>query len=297
MDKEDVHGGAPQAIGASRARLALLLGVGAVSFSSILSRLSGADPLAIAFYRQLLAGVLLMPWAIPKLGELKALSRKEQSLLLVSGLFLAVHFGTWITSIFQTTIAASVVLVHTDPIMVAALAYVFLGERPGRRTLFGFLLAIVGVVAITGGDSYSAAFMVGSGDFLALTGAFAVAIYILAGRRLRRTLSVITYASVVYLLSAFFLLMWAPLSGQTLTGYTSLQYLMFLALALGPSVLGHTSFNYALKYVKASTVSVSTLGEPAVASLLAVIVFSEVPSGYAALGAALVLAGLYVALR
>jgi drug/metabolite transporter (DMT)-like permease len=300
MAQEDGFGGAAgrvEAEGNPSARAALVVGVCAVSFSSIVSRLTAADPVAIAFYRQFLAAIILLPFAFGKRDELLRLSKKEWALLLASGFFLALHFATWITSLFRTTITASLVLVHTDPIMVAFLAYVFLRERPARRTMAGFVVALAGVALITSKDGPGGAFMPGSGDLLALAGALAVAVYILLGRRLRRNLSVTTYAASVYLISAAFLFAGAGAYGSQLTGYGWAQYLMFLALALGPSVFGHTSFNYALKFLKASTVSVATLGEPLLASMLAILVFSEVPSTFTLVGAALVLSGLYYALR
>ena len=137
MDQEGVHGGAAEEVspngaetGSSRARFCLVLGIGAVSFSSILSFLSGASPLAIAFYRNLLAGLILLPLAARSWGELRALRRREVLLLVTAGLFLSIHFASWITSLFYTSITASVVLVHSDPLIVALLAFVFLGERP-----------------------------------------------------------------------------------------------------------------------------------------------------------------------
>jgi len=304
MDQEGVHGSAAEEVGSgdtgagpSRARLALVLGIGAVSFSSILSFLSGASPLAIAFYRNFLGGLILLPLAARSWGELSALGRREVLLLVTAGLFLSIHFASWITSLFYTSITASVVLVHSDPLIVALLAFVFLGERPARRTMVGFVVALGGVVFITAEGGTLGVQTLGMGDLLALVGAFAVAVYLLIGRRLRRDLSVTTYASTVYLIAASFLFVGSLATSEPLIGYSSGQYLIFLALALGPSVLGHTSFNYALKYLKASTVSVATLGEPLVAGTLSVFIFNQTPTVGVLVGAILVLGGLFYALR
>jgi drug/metabolite transporter (DMT)-like permease len=304
MDQEGVHRSAAEEVGkgdaqagSRRARLSLVLGIAAVSFSSILSFLSGASPLAIAFYRNLLAGVILLPLAARSWGELRALTRRELLLLVLAGLFLSIHFGAWIASLFYTSITASVVLVHSDPLIVALLAFVFLGEKPSRRTMMGFVVALAGVVLITAEGGTMGAQTFGMGDLLALVGAFAVAVYFLLGRRLRQDMSVSTYASTVYLIAASFLFLGSLATSEPLIGYSSGQYLIFVALALGPSVLGHTSFNYALKYVKASTVSVATLGEPVVAGSLSVFIFNQTPTVGVVAGALLVLGGLFYALR
>jgi drug/metabolite transporter (DMT)-like permease len=274
-----------------------VLGIGAVSFSSVLSFLSGASPLAIAFYRNFIGGLILLPLAIRSRGELMALSRREVFLLVTAGLFLSIHFASWITSLFYTSITASVVLVHSDPLIVALLAFAFLGERPSRRTILGFLVSIVGVVLITAEGGAQGTRTLGMGDLLALVGAFAVSVYFLIGRRLRRDLSVTTYASTVYLVAAAFLSLGSLVTSEPLVGYSSWQYLIFLALALGPSVLGHTSFNYALKYLETSTVSVATLGEPLVAGTLSFFIFNQTPTAGVLVGAAMVLGGLYYALK
>jgi drug/metabolite transporter (DMT)-like permease len=303
LDKEGLNRGTAQEIGAEgreatsrRTRLVLVLGVGAVSASSILTVLSGAAPFAIAFYRNLLGGLILLPFASGKLGELRRLTKKEALLLLVSGLFLSIHFACWIASLFYTSISASLVLGHSDPIIVAALAFVFLGERPSRRAMAGFGIAMVGIITIAVSGAVQSASTLGIGDLLALAGAGAVSVYLLIGRRLRRGLSVTVYGASVYLTAAAFLFVGGLASSEPLTGFTIPQYAIFLALALGPSALGHTSFNYALKFTKASTVSVATLGEPVLASLLAILVFGQTPTAATLLGAIFVLGGLYYAL-
>ena len=278
-------------------KLLLLVGIAAVSLSSIISRASEANPLAIAFYRNFLGGLILLPFAYGRRSEFESLSRKEWTLLVVSGLFLSLHFATWITSLINTTITASLVLTHTDPLRVALLAYAFLGERPSRRAMTGFPLALIGVLLITAQTSLESLLSLGRGDLLALAGAATVSVYLLIGRSLRQKLSVTVYASTVYLFASSFLLVGVQIADAPLLSYSWTQYAMFLALAIGPSAIGHTSFNYALKHLKASAVSISTLGEPVVASLLAVFIFGEIPGPLTLLGAALVLAGLYYALK
>ncbi|MGA1975112.1 MAG: DMT family transporter [Conexivisphaerales archaeon] len=126
-----------------------MLGIGAVSFSSISSFLSGASPLAIAFYRNFIGGLILLPLVARGWREFGALSRREVLLLVIAGLFFSIHFASWITSLFYTSITASVVPVHSDPLIAALLAFVFLGEKPSRRTMLGFVVALAGVVLIT----------------------------------------------------------------------------------------------------------------------------------------------------
>jgi drug/metabolite transporter (DMT)-like permease len=306
MDQEGVHRSAAEEVnpgaaeaGSRRARLALVLGIAAVSFSSILSFISGASPLAIAFYRNLLAGLILLPLAARSWSELKALSRREVLLLTLAGLFLSIHFGAWITSLFYTSITASVVLVHSDPLIVALLAFVFLGEKPSRRTILGFFVALGGVVLITAEGGALGAQTLGAGDLLALVGAACGAAYLVIGRRLRARLGLVAYVTPVYGVAALILLAWAAGRGEAFGPYALGDWAVFAALAAGPMLVGHTGFNYALRYVPAYTVNVGFLAEPVGATLIAWVLpaIAEAPSATDLGGGVIVLAGVALTMR
>ncbi len=273
----------------------LVLGVAAVSTSAPMIRLADAPPLAVAFYRNAFAAAVLLPLALVRhRSELSALGRRRFGALFVAGAFLAIHFAAWIPSVSLTTVAASTVLVTSQPIWAAAGARVILGERVRRSALVGIAVALGGAVLISGAD-FALSTRAFAGDLLALGGAVTAAGYLLTGRRLRQHLSLAAYTGVVYSVCALLLLAAALLSGTPLTGFEPKVWLLFALMALGPQILGHTVFNYLLRDLDTTLVAVAIMGEPVGASLLALALFGEVPPWSAVLGGALILTGIYVA--
>ena len=282
----------------------------AVSTASIFIRFAQAEApsLVIAASRMLFASIFL---AIPALSkhraELRNLNRTELLLGLVSGIFLAIHFATWITSLEFTSVTNSVVLVSTSPLWVALLAPIFLKEKLTKTVIFGMILTLIGGTIIgfsegctlDGGISCASSSGIGlaeasKGNFLALAGALAVAGYLLIGRRLRAKMSLIPYIFLVYGMAAIVLLIMVIVSGQSLFGYSPLIYLWLLLMAIFPQLVGHSTYNWALRYLPVALVSVVTLGEPIGSSILAFIILKEAPSALQLLGGVLILAGIYV---
>ncbi len=273
-------------------RLAVAIATLAVSTSAILIRYAESGPLTIAFYRLLFTTLMLSPWLfLYKLDELKSLRRSDWARLAFVGLVLAAHFAFWITSVNLTTVANSVVLVSTHPLMVAVIAALFLREFPSKVALMGGFAAIFGIVLMFFGEIS----MVGlTGNLFALVGALAGGIYLVAGRSERKKLSTVTYCFVVYGFTTLFL---APLAFFESGCVPSVQtdWLLFLAMALVPGILGHTLYNYALGKVPAFFVSTALVGEPVLSSLFAWILLSEIPSDWTLIGAPLILAGIILA--
>jgi drug/metabolite transporter (DMT)-like permease len=280
----------------ARSLVLLVIGVVAVGFAAIFIRYADAPSLSIAFYRNAIAAAILLPLAIARHpGEIRRLSRRQLAIAALSGVFLALHFATWISSLALTTVAASVVLVTSAPIFTAAAGRLFFGERVDHRVMVGILLALAGTLVITGGDlrlSGRAAL----GDLLALAGAVAGAGYFLAGRRLRPSMSLLTYVGLVYAICAALLLVIVLIAGDPLGGFDARTWWMLVLLALVPQVLGHTTFNYLLADLDATVVAVAVMGEPVVSALLALGFFGEVPPWSTVLGGVVLLAGIYVAL-
>ncbi len=133
------------------------------------------------------------------------------------------------------------------------------------------------------------------GDLLALSGAITVAVYLIIGRDLRSTLDTFLYTTGVYEASFIFLLFITLVFNESLIGYRWIDYGLMFLLAIGPSCIGHTSYNYCLKYLKASTVSISVLGEPLGATLLGILIFNETPNTLMILGGTMIVVGTYVA--
>lgn len=273
----------------------LAIGVVAVSFSAIFIRIAEAPSLTIAFYRNAFSALILLPLLLARRrSEIKGLSREQSAIAAAAAGLLALHFAVWISSLSFTTVAASVVLVTSSPIFVAAGERIFFGERTSRSTFVGILIGLVGAAVVSGGDLGLARRAVG-GDLLALAGAVAAAGYFIAGRRLRREVSLLTYVGIVYAATAVLLLPMVVLSRAPLTGFSGMAWTMFGLQALVPQMMGHTIFNYLLKDVDATIVAIAILGEPVGSTLLALAFFGEVPPWTAVAGGVLVLAGIYVA--
>jgi drug/metabolite transporter (DMT)-like permease len=282
-------------------RLALVIGIAAVSSGSIFARfaLAEAPSLTVAAFRLSLAALFLLPAAwLRYRKQLRELKAGDWLWLLVSGLFLATHFATWITSLEYTSVASSVALVSTTPLWVALFSWIVLREPLKPSLVVGLGLALCGSVVISFAEAHTAIsarpFL---GNALALAGALAVSGYWLIGRRMRRGLALVPYVTVVYGSAALALLAAAFVSGQRLTGFTPSTYGWFLLLALLPQLLGHSSFNWALGHLPAAYVAIATLGEPIGAAILAFFLLNETPSLLKAAAAILILAGIYLALE
>lgn len=294
--------------------LAVTIGILAVSTAAIFIRYAQAyaPSLVIAAYRLALAALFLLPVVLKRYRrEIHSLSGQELGLALLSGIFLAIHFAAWITSLEYTTVASSVVLVTTTPIWVALLTPFTVKEPLARGAVGGMALALLGGVVVGVSDACSwaqgsvacsglgelfqgKAFL---GDALALIGAMMAAAYLIIGRRLRAELPVVPYIFIVYGMAGSILVLAVLLTGQSLVGYPPAVYGWFLLLAVIPQLVGHTIFNWALGFVSAAFVSVSLLGEPIGSTVLAYFLLRETPSGTKIFGAILILTGIYLASR
>jgi drug/metabolite transporter (DMT)-like permease len=293
--------------------LALVIAILAVSTSSIFIRFAQeeAPSLVIAALRLTFATLMLMPFAMLRhRNELTSLSRNELTLGIFAGLFLAVHFATWISSLEYTTVASSVVLVSTGPLWVALLSPIFLKERITRAAVVGLFVAILGAIIIGLSDAcrwdnglrcpHLGQLLQGPvmwGNFLALAGAWAVSGYIIIGRKVRAKISLIPYIFLVYGISAFALIVMMLAAGESPRGYPAQTYGWIFLLALFPQLIGHSTYNWALRYLSASFVAVTTLAEPLGSAVLAYFILSETPENGVLIGGFLILIGIYLAAR
>lgn len=278
--------------------VALFVSIVAVSTASILIRMSGAGPLAIAAYRLTFSTLILLPFFLHSGGlrRLIGVSRRDALTLAGVGVVLALHFASWITSLSFTSVASSVIFVHVDPIFVAAISHFVLKERISKGTLLGIVVAFVGTTIIAVGDSGLGELNL-YGDLLALIGAIMLGLYILSGRRLRQSLDLVSYVTPVYATSAVVLTIGSVVSGTRLAPLPLREYALFLAIAVVPMIFGHTVYNWALRYVEAPVVSISLLGEPVGATILAYIVLHEVPTALTLIGGIVTLIGIYQCVR
>ncbi len=304
MEKDAISPGVPYLI--------VPIGILAVSTASLLIRFAQdyTSSITIAAFRLGLAALILLPYTVVKHGqELRSLTGADLKFALLAGLILAIHFGSWITSLEYTSVASSVVLVTTTPLWVALLAPVFLGEKTSRIAFLGMGIALLGGVIIAGVDvcswgpaGFSCQVSSGSqggqtlvGDLLALFGAIAAASYLMIGRHLRRKISLTPYVFLVFSAAAVFLILAMLILDGIPPRFPGKVYLWLALLAIVPQLLGHSIFNWSLKYLPTGYVSVNLLGEPVGSIILAYIFLDEVPPAVKIIGAILILAGIGLA--
>ncbi|MFB6184024.1 MAG: DMT family transporter [Haloarculaceae archaeon] len=282
---------------AVRPTLGLGVAMVAISTSAILVNWSAVPAVVQAFYRVLFTTLLLAPLAARRHADtLRSLSARSYLWLAVPGVLLAAHFSLWFESLDWTSVAASVTLVQAQPLFVAAGAALLLDERFSRRMLAGTAVALAGTVVISLGGLLGSALGARPlyGNALALGAAVAMAGYVLAGRSFRQRLPVVPYVTVVYGVCAAALLAVALATGAELLSYPPREWLLFLALAVGPGILGHTLINWSLGHIESGVVSVSLLSEPVGSTILAFVLLGEVVGPTTILGGAVVLVGIYV---
>ena len=275
--------------------LALILGTMAVSTGAIFARLADAPALVIAAYRVGLATLILAPIAWYKTrDEIKTLSKRDLKLAVTSGCFLAVHFATWISSLDYTSVANSVVLVNTNPLWVGLLTPLIARERVKRAAVYSIGISVIGGAIIGYGD-----FATGGkallGDGLALAGSMCAAIYLLLGRSLRRKLSLLAYIFICYGSAAVILWIIVLSLRLPVTGFSPGTVAAFWGMALIAQIIGHSTYNWALRWLTAGLIAISLLGEPIGSTILAYLIFDEGLTVYKVVGGVIILSAIYLA--
>ena len=280
----------------------IALAIVSVSWASIFIIWSTSPAVTIALYRLgfatlILGGVLLVRRYAAGKQPLRGVSRRDLGIMAGIGAILATHFTLWISSLKvpQESIAASVVLVTSHPLMVGLVSHFVMKERLTKWMAIGIVVGFSGVVVIALAD-YGPGGSLLYANLLAFAGGIMAGLYFLAGRRLRQRVEVLDYAFVVYAAATVVLFLYAILLGQSLApvGDPETELLLFLALAIIPQIGGHTLYNWSLRWVPAPVVSLSLVGEPVGASLLAWVILGQVPAAGVGLGAGLALLGIYL---
>ena len=289
--------------------LATLLGIVFVSTASIFIRFAQAEAssIVIAAARLMIASFVLGPIALLRYRhEWTGLSRSDWVKGVLSGVFLALHFATWISSLELTTVASSVVLVTTTPLWVAIFSPLVLKEPIQRSVWIGLLVSITGgfIVGISNACEIKQGQLICQdqffggqnmlGNFLALFGAWMAAGYMLMGRQLRKKLNTISYTALVYGVAALILCAAVLFRAEPVFSYSTETYGWLLALGIIPQLLGHSLFNWALKYISAAYVSLTLLGEPIGTIILALFFLNESPTHLEGLGAILIMIGIMI---
>lgn len=279
--------------------LLVTLGLISFSFSPILVRFADHAPgIAIAVWRTVFAVLLLTPFALSEaVRRVRELTPRDRWLILVGGVLLGLHFIAWIESLYHTSVASASVLVTTSPIFIAIIEYFFLGERVGGWTVAAIVLAVGGSGLIGWGDyggGLTPHALLGNG--IALGAAVLVSVYLIIGRVVRQKVSWLAYVFPLYVVVALTTLTGAAVLDVGLFSYSYSFYGWCFLMALGPQVIGHGSFNYALAYVAAVLLGLLTLTEPVFASVFAYLLFDELPHAISIGGMVLVLLGVGLAI-
>jgi len=284
--------------------LGLIISIISVSFASIFILSCQAPPLSIAFYRLLFTTLLIFPFIVIRKktrDELRTLPRETILLMIVIGVILATHFSLWITSLKMTSVASSVILVTAHPVLVAPVSFYFLKEKLSWVNALGIAISLAGVGVLVIGNYGFAAFGLDTieGNILAVLGGIAAGLYILGGRKLRKTVSTVSYAFVVYAVGTIILFFMCLTLSAPVYNLTLNDYEIILLMALVSGIFGHTLYNWSLGYIRASVMSVALLGEPIGSSLLAYAIpwIHQEPSLYTVVGGGIILVGIYLTAR
>ena len=268
----------------------LTLGIIIISFSAILISLASAPPIIIAFYRMFFAFLILTPFFLRRYSDKLNLFLDYRPL--VAGFFLAIHFIFWITAFEYTNVANAVIFVAMQPLFTLILEVFFARDDLREGVLFGVILALVGSIIISIGD-LNILFEKLWGDLLALSAAFFAATYLFLGRSFREKVDYFPYIYTIYTYAAFFLGIFTLIRGLPLTGYGTTNYLYFLGLALGPTLVGHSVLNYSVRFLPTTIVSLSILGEPIITTILAWFILGEGITPVTLIGGLFIMGGIY----
>ena len=270
----------------------IIIGVISVALSAIFVKLATADAGVIAFYRMLFSVLLMLPiFLLRYRKELLKLGKKDWVFSTIAGVFLAFHFILWFESLNYTSVASSTVLVTLQPIFAFVGTYFFFKEKLSFKTILSALVAIAGSVIISWGD-FKLSGTAFYGDMLALIACALITTYLLFGQDVRKRLSLITYTFVVYTISTITLFFYVLIKGESFGPYPESDWFWFIMLALIPNLLGHTLFNWALKWVSTNVISIAILFEPVGAAILAFYVFQETLTTTQIIGGLIVIAGI-----
>ena len=274
-------------------KLVVLIGALGVSISPILIKLSNSEALTIAFYRLLFTILLLTPFIIVKnKNEILSLPKKTIKRIAFSGFFLGIHFSFWIISLKYTSVASATVLVNTSPIILLLLTYFILKEKTNKNQIIAIFFAFIGSIILAYGDFFNGSNAI-LGDVFAILGALFVSIYLLIGNKVRQDVSMGTYTYLTYLFATITIFILNLFLKHSLVISNKSEYLLFLAMAIFPTLLGHSLFSWSLKYVKPTLISMAILAEPIIASIIAIFIFYEVPTINQILGAVIIISSIY----
>ncbi|MBL3853133.1 DMT family transporter [Bacillus anthracis] len=272
----------------------LFFGVFALSTSAIFVKLADAPAAIIAFYRLFFAALILLPLLLfnqNNRSELKTITRRQWGFGFISGLFLAAHYVLWFESLQYTSVASSTVIVTLQPLFLMIGGYFLFKERFTRGAVIGCLIAISGSIVI-GWQDFKISGEALYGDILAFIAAGIITAYFFISQYVRKDLSLIPYSIISYGSSACFLGVFAYMQNESFIHYSTQTWLYFFGLAFIATILGQTIFNWLLKWMSATVISMSILGETIGTCILAYFILNETISLQQGLGITVIFIGL-----
>lgn len=276
--------------------LTLFFGVFCLSSSAIFVKLSSAPSSITAFYRLLFTAIMLLPALVFSRQNREALlgiTRKQAMQILAAGFLLAVHYVLWFESLRYTSVASSTVLVTLQPLFSIVWGYLFFKERYSKTALMGCAIAIGGAMIIGWGD-FRISGLALLGDIMAFAAAGVISGYFLIGQKVRSELPVVPYSIAGFLSSAFFLALYSMATGASFTGYDQNTWLAFLGIAFLATICGQFLFNVLLKWLPATFITMSILGESVGTCILAYFILHEALSLRQVVGIVVILGGLLI---
>jgi len=284
----------------NKAYIALFTSVVSVSFAAIFIVSTDAPALSIAFYRLFFTFLLILPFVIlHKKTRVELVNLPHSTLLLMVGIgfILAAHFALWITSLDLTSVASSVILVTAHPLLVGPVSHFFFKEKLSSINALGIVLSVIGVIILVYGNyGFATGLDTIEGNILAILGGIGAGLYILGGRKMRKSVSICSYAFVVYAVGTIALFILCLIFNAPVVNLSLKDYGIIFLMAVVAGIFGHTLYNWSLKHVRASLASVVLLGEPIGSSLLAFVLpwIQQIPSYYTMLGGTIILFGIYL---
>lgn len=275
--------------------LPFIISVIVISFSAIFVKWSDAPPTVLGMYRMFIACLFLLPIIWKKRAEFMEITRKTWTLLIFAGVFLGTHFALWFKSLELTTVASSTIILALQPMVAMAGAYLVYKERSSLSTIAIIGISFIGVVLVGWGDigvSHSAII----GDLLSFLCVIAVVCYLLIGQNAVKRISHWIYSFTVFFFAGLSLMIFSFLTNVPMVGYPPREWGLFVLLAIFPTI-AHIIYNWLLNYVDSTTISMSILGEPVGATILAAILLGEHVTLWQLIGGLLVLIGVFIFLR
>ncbi|MGE6425571.1 DMT family transporter [Bacillus altitudinis] len=269
----------------------LVISIIAISFSAIIVKWSSAPAAILSMYRMIFAAVLMLPFILPRQKELVSLKRRDWFFLCMSGFFLGLHFVLWFGSLKLTTVASSTIIIALQPMVSLLGGFLIFRERTTKSAIFTMCAAIAGALMIGWGDiGHNQDAIIG--DILSFFSVIAVVCYLLIGQQAVRKISHWIYSFCVFGFAGLFLILFNLIQQTPFVGYSGKEWGIFLLLAIIPT-MSHVINNWLLTYVNATTISMSILGEPVGATILAVLLLGEKVTLLQMFGGLLVLLGVF----